>query len=91
MVSEWGQEGIPRGRLVSTTDQVFELPPGLFDDAVLSPQDDAHSGQVFDFGGAYDERVNVEASSGQDARDARKDTGFVLDEAVESMASERLQ
>jgi len=38
-------------------DDVFELTTCLFDDAVLPSKDDAHSGQVVDFGLAHDEGV----------------------------------
>lgn len=38
-------------------DEVFELTTGLLDDAVLALEDDAHSGQVSDFGLADHERV----------------------------------
>lgn len=38
-------------------DEVFELTTGLLDHAVLALEDDAHSGQVSDFGLADDKRV----------------------------------
>ena len=67
-------------------DQVLELPPRLFDDAVLAGEHDCHAGEVFDFGVADDEGVDVEAAGGEDTGDAREDTRFVLHQAVEDVA-----
>jgi hypothetical protein len=39
------------------TYEVFELPAGLLDDAVLALEDDAHAREVSDLGLAHDERV----------------------------------
>ena len=67
------------------TYQVLQLSPGLLYDAVLSAQDDAHATEVADLRPAHDERVDVEATSSKDPRDAREHTRLVLHEAVEDM------
>jgi hypothetical protein len=46
------------------TYEILELSSGLFDDAVLSGEDDTHATEVANFSTAYDEGVDVEASSG---------------------------
>lgn len=71
-------------------DEVFELTTGLLDDAVLALEDDAHSGQVSDFGLADHERVNVETSTGKDTGNARKNTRFILNKTVQSVSLEGL-
>lgn len=67
-------------------DEVLELPPSLLNDAFLARQHNGHAGQVLDLGVAHDERVNVEAASGQNTRQPRQHTGLVLDQAVEDVS-----
>ena len=43
--------------------QILKLTPGLFHNAFLTTQDDAHATQIANFGSAYDKRVDVETSS----------------------------
>ncbi len=69
----------------SPTHQVLELPPGLFDDAVLTAEDDAHLREVADLCPAHNKGVDVEPASGEDARDAREDSWLVVHETVEHM------
>jgi hypothetical protein len=45
--------------------------------------DDAHPAQIVDLGAARDERVDVEATTGEDSRYARQHTGLVLHETVQ--------
>ena len=78
-----------RGNGEGKTHEIFELPPGLLDDAVLPVEDDAHPTEVAHFGRADDERVDVEASCGEDAGDAGEDTRLILDEAVEDVPAFR--
>lgn len=75
----------------SFTHQVFQLATSLLDNAILATEDDAHPREVLDLCRAHDERVDVEATRGEDARDARQDARLVLHEAVERMSRERLQ
>lgn len=66
--------------------QIFQLTSGLLDNAVLTSQDNGHAGQVFHLGVAHDQRVNVEASSGENTRKTRQHTRLVLDQTVEDVA-----
>jgi hypothetical protein len=66
--------------------QVLELATGLLNDTVLALKDDGHTREIGNLGVADDERINVEATSGQNTRDAREHTGLVLNKTVEDMA-----
>jgi len=66
--------------------QILELTAGLLNDTVLTLEDDGHTREVGNLGVADDQRVNVEATSGQNTRDAREHTGLVLNKTVEDMA-----
>lgn len=79
------------GREGDVTHEILKLPPGLLDDAVLSAENDTHATEVLDLGGTDDEGVDVEATGGEDARDAGEDSRLVLDEAVESVTREGLE
>lgn len=67
-------------------DKVLELAAGLLDNAVLALQHNGHARQVVDLGVAHDQAVNVEATSGQNARDAREHTGLVLHQAIQDVS-----
>lgn len=67
-------------------DQVLQLPTGLFDDAVLSPEDDRHPREILHLGVAHHERVDVEAPRREDAGDAGQHARFVLHQTVEDVA-----
>ena len=45
---------------MENTYEIFELPSGLLDDAVLTAEDDAHSGKVSNLRPTHDEGLNVE-------------------------------
>jgi hypothetical protein len=50
----------------NATNQIFQLPSGLLDHAILSAENDAHPTEVLDFSRTYDERVDAKkARSGQ--------------------------
>lgn len=66
------------------------MPSGLFYYAVLATEDDTHATQVANLGPADDQRVNVETSASEDARYARKDSGFILDETVQDMSRSKV-
>jgi hypothetical protein len=53
------------------TYEVFELATRLFDNTILTADDDAHPTQVSNLGAAHDQRVNVEPSPGKNPRNAR--------------------
>jgi hypothetical protein len=63
--------------------EVFELATRLFDDAVLTADDDAHPAQVSDLGAAHDQRVDVEPAPRENPRNARQHAGLVLHETVQ--------
>lgn len=50
---------------------------------------DGHAGEIFDFGVADYEAVDVEAAGGEDAGHAAKDPGLVLHEAIEDVTFRR--
>lgn len=52
----------------------------------MAGEHDGHAGEIFDFGVADDEAVDVEAAGGEDAGDAAQDAGLVLHEAIEDVA-----
>ena len=66
--------------------KVLELPSSLLDHAVLAGQHNGHTRQICHLGAAHYERVNVEATGCQDTRDARQDTGLILDKAIEDVS-----
>lgn len=66
-------------------DEVLELAAGLLDDTVLARQHNGHAREVLDLGVADDERVNVEAAGGENARQAGQNARLVLDKAVEDV------
>jgi len=66
-------------------DQILELSPCLFHDSVLSGKHNGHAGEILNLGVADDQTIDVEAASGEDARDAGEHAGLILDEAVEDM------
>ena len=68
------------------TYEILELSPGLLDDGVLPAEHDAHATEVAYLGAADDEGVDVEPSACEDARYAREDARFVLDEAIEDVS-----
>ena len=78
-----------KGEIRTKTHEIFELPPGLLNHAVLAVEDDAHPTEVANLGATYDERLDVEAPDGENARDAGEDAGLVLDEAVEDVSADR--
>ena len=53
------------------TYEVFELTTCLFDDTVLTADNDAHPAQISNLGTAHDQRVDVEPTSGKNPRNAR--------------------
>jgi len=57
----------------------------LFDDSVLTAEDDTHPTEVANLCPADDQRVNVEATACQNTRHPGQDTGLVLDETVENV------
>jgi len=67
------------------TYKIFELPPGLFDDGILTAENDAHPTEVANLCPTDDQRVNVEATACQDTRHPRQDTRLILHETVENM------
>lgn len=67
-------------------DEILQLAAGLLHDAVLAREHDGHAREILHLGAAHDERVDVEAAGGQNARDAREHAGLVLDQAVEDVA-----
>lgn len=69
--------------------KVFELAAGLLNNTILTLQHNRHAREVGDFGGADDQRVDVEATGGQNTGHARQHTGLVLDEAVQDVAVAR--
>ena len=68
------------------TDQIFKLPASLFNYTILSAQHDTHPTEVAYFRSTNDKRVDVETSSSKNSRNARKDTWFILHEAVEDVS-----
>ncbi len=66
-------------------DEILELAACLLNNTVLAGEDNGHAGEILDFGVADDQRVNVEAAGGKNARDARQNTWLVLDKAVEDV------
>lgn len=73
------------------TNEILQLSPCLFDDAILTSQNDAHATQVINLSRADDEGIDIESSGGEDSRNAREHSGLVLDEAVERVAREGLE
>lgn len=72
------------------TNEVFQLSPSLFDDTILALEYDTHATEVGNFSAAYDQRVDVESSAGQNTRNTREDTGLVLNETVQDVPKGRL-
>jgi hypothetical protein len=71
------------------TYKVLQLPPGLFDNSVLTAQDNTHATEVADLRPTNDERINVETSSSKNAGHAGKNTRFVLHQAIEDVSGNR--
>lgn len=67
-------------------DEILELSASLLHDAILTLEDNSHAREIFDFGVADDQTVDVETSGGQDTGHAGEHTGFVLDQTVQDMA-----
>lgn len=70
--------------------EILQLPASLLHDAVVASQDDGHAGQVRDLGVADDQRLNVEAASGNDTREARQDTRLILNQTIQNMTLGRV-
>lgn len=71
---------------LNITYEVFELSSGLFDNAVLTAEDDTHTTEVANLGPANHQRVNIEPASCENSRNTREDPGFILDETIENMS-----
>lgn len=55
-----------RGKTVAGAYQILQLPPGLFDNSVLTPQDDTHPGKIPNLGLADNQRVCAAYRYGHD-------------------------
>ena len=68
------------------TNQVLQLTPCLFNNSILTSQDDAHSTQIANFSPAHDQRVDVKSASCKGTRDTRQDSRFILNKAIKNMS-----
>jgi hypothetical protein len=68
------------------TNQVFQLTPCLFNNSILTSQDDTHSTQIANFSPAHDQRVDVKSASCKGTRNTRQDSRFILNKAIKNMS-----
>lgn len=66
--------------------EILKLPPSLLDNSILAAQHNTHATEIPDFCATNNERINVETSACEDARDTREHTRLILNKTVENMS-----
>src|SRR5690554_2107385 len=68
------------------TYKIFQLSPGLFNGSRFAAKDNGHTTQICNLSLGNHQRVNVEASSGENTRDTTYYSGLVLHQTVEDVS-----
>lgn len=67
--------------------QILQLTSGLFDLHISTVKDNGHTTEILYLCVGYNKRFNVETTSSQDTRHTTQNTRFVLNQAIQDMAS----